>query len=45
MLAAALAGDTRTPRRVIALDSRGRGKSDYDRNPANYSLPVELADL
>ena len=45
VLAAALAGDARTPRRVIALDSRGRGKSDYDRNPANYSLPVELADL
>ena len=45
VLAAALAGDTRTPRRVIALDSRGRGKSDYDRKPANYSLPVELADL
>ena len=45
VLAAALAGDAGTPRRVIALDSRGRGKSDYDRNPANYSLPVELADL
>ena len=44
-LAAALANDSRRPRRVIALDSRGRGKSDYDPNPANYSLPVELADL
>jgi pimeloyl-ACP methyl ester carboxylesterase len=44
-LAAALAGDAKAPRRVFAMDSRGRGRSDYDRNPANYSLPVELADL
>jgi pimeloyl-ACP methyl ester carboxylesterase len=44
-LATALATDARTPRRVIALDSRGRGESDYDRNPANYNLQVELADL
>ena len=33
------------PRRVIALDYRGRGLSQYDRDPANYSLPVELADV
>jgi pimeloyl-ACP methyl ester carboxylesterase len=32
-------------RLVLALDYRGRGKSDYDRNPANYNLHVELADL
>jgi pimeloyl-ACP methyl ester carboxylesterase len=32
-------------RRVLALDYRGRGKSDYDRNPANYTLQMELADL
>jgi pimeloyl-ACP methyl ester carboxylesterase len=44
-LAATLAADAITPRRVLALDSRGRGKSEYDRNPANYSLQVELADL
>jgi pimeloyl-ACP methyl ester carboxylesterase len=44
-LATALAADPRAPRWVIALDSRGRGRSDYDRRPANYSLPVELADL
>jgi pimeloyl-ACP methyl ester carboxylesterase len=33
------------PRRVIALDSRGRGQSEYDRNPDNYNLLVELGDV
>jgi pimeloyl-ACP methyl ester carboxylesterase len=32
-------------RRVISLDSRGRGQSEYDRNPENYNLLVELGDL
>jgi pimeloyl-ACP methyl ester carboxylesterase len=32
-------------RRVFALDYRGRGKSDYDPNPQNYNLQVELADV
>jgi pimeloyl-ACP methyl ester carboxylesterase len=32
-------------RRIIALDSRGRGQSEYDRNPENYNLLVELGDL
>jgi pimeloyl-ACP methyl ester carboxylesterase len=44
-LAAALADDAGAPRHVVALDSRGRGKSDYDRDPTKYSLPVELGDL
>jgi pimeloyl-ACP methyl ester carboxylesterase len=44
-LATVLAGDEKAPRRVLALDSRGRGQSDYDRNPANYNLQVELADV
>ena len=41
-LAEALAGKGR---RVLALDSRGRGLSEYDTDPANYSLSVELGDL
>lgn len=41
----ALTGDAEPPRRVFALDSRGRGKSARDPNPANYSVPVEIGDL
>src|SRR5436190_3908613 len=44
-LGVALAGDAAWPRRVFALDSRGRGQSEYDRDPANYNLQVELEDL
>ncbi len=44
-LARTLATDRQRPRRVLALDSRGRGRSAHDRNPANYNLAVELADL
>jgi pimeloyl-ACP methyl ester carboxylesterase len=32
-------------RRVIAIDSRGRGQSDYDPNPENYNVVVELGDV
>src|SRR6516165_356967 len=45
VLAPALAADAGMPRRVLALSSRGRGRSQYDPNPENYSLQVELADL
>lgn len=45
VLAQALANDTARPRRVIALDYRGRGQSEYDRDPANYNFQVELADV
>jgi pimeloyl-ACP methyl ester carboxylesterase len=32
-------------RLVIAIDSRGRGQSQYDPNPKNYNLAVEMADV
>jgi pimeloyl-ACP methyl ester carboxylesterase len=44
VLAKALAGST-PPRRVISIDYRGRGRSDDDRNPDNYSHAVELGDV
>ena len=44
-LASALTRDATQPRLVITIDSRGRGRSDHDPNPANYSFPVELADV
>ncbi len=32
-------------RRVIALDARGRGRSDYDPNFKNYNLVIEVGDI
>jgi pimeloyl-ACP methyl ester carboxylesterase len=32
-------------RRVIAIDYRGRGLSDYDRDPGHYNFQVEIADV
>jgi len=45
LLATTLSRESPQPRRVVALDYRGRGLSQYDRDPENYSLPVELADV
>jgi pimeloyl-ACP methyl ester carboxylesterase len=44
-LALALADDPVIPRAVLAIDYRGHGRSDYDRDPANYRLPVDLVDV
>ena len=44
-LALALSRDEAQARRVLALDYRGRGRSQHDCNPKNYSFPVELADV
>jgi pimeloyl-ACP methyl ester carboxylesterase len=44
-VAQALAGDDKQPRAVFALDYRGRGQSDYDRDISHYSFQTELADV
>lgn len=44
-LALLLSRDTTMPRRVIALDSRGRGNSAWDENKANYNLAIEAGDV
>lgn len=46
VLALALAnGAAGLPRRVLALDYRGRGLSEYDPDWQNYSVAVESADI
>jgi pimeloyl-ACP methyl ester carboxylesterase len=42
-LATALSADG--TRRVVAVDYRGRGQSDYDRDASNYSFQTEIADV
>jgi pimeloyl-ACP methyl ester carboxylesterase len=44
-LALALSTDAKAPRRVLALDYRGRGMSDYDANWKNYDVRIELDDV
>jgi pimeloyl-ACP methyl ester carboxylesterase len=44
-LATALAADPASPRLVLALDYRGHGQSQYDRNHNHYTIRVVLADL
>lgn len=45
-VAKALAGGSADkPRRVVALDYRGRGVSDYDQNWRNYDIMVENRDI
>jgi pimeloyl-ACP methyl ester carboxylesterase len=44
-LATHLSTHTQRPRQVVAMDYRGRGRSDYDPNPANYDVKVEMGDV
>ncbi|WP_372421491.1 alpha/beta fold hydrolase [Salinarimonas chemoclinalis] len=44
-LALRLSRDPQAPRRVIALDYRGRGLSERDRDWRNYDIAVEMRDV
>lgn len=44
-LALALSRHRESPHRVVSIDYRGRGLSDWDKNPANYNLAVEADDV
>jgi pimeloyl-ACP methyl ester carboxylesterase len=44
-LALLVSQDIHAPRRVIALDYRGRGLSAYDEDAANYNLAIECRDV
>lgn len=44
-LALAFATDAQRPRRVLALDYRGRGRSDYDPDWRHYDIKVEVGDV
>lgn len=44
-LALGLSTDATRPRRVLSLDYRGRGRSDWDRDWRRYDLRVELDDV
>ncbi|MBF9232242.1 alpha/beta fold hydrolase [Microvirga alba] len=43
-LAEALSNDSARPRRVLALDYRGRGRSEWDKDWRNYDVRIELDD-
>jgi pimeloyl-ACP methyl ester carboxylesterase len=44
-LAEALSTDPSRPRRVLALDYRGRGRSEWDPDWHHYDIGTELADI
>lgn len=44
-IATHLSTHTQRPRRVVAMNYRGRGRSDFDQNPANYDVRVEMQDV
>ncbi len=45
VVARALASDPAAPRRVVSMDYRGRGQSDYDPDSSKYNVVVESGDV
>ncbi len=45
LLATRLSTHPEKPRRIVALDYRGRGFSDWDPDKSRYQLPVEAEDV
>ena len=43
--ALALSSEATQPRRVITIDTRGRGRSQWDEDKSRYSVPVEAGDV
>lgn len=44
-LAMALSSHPEHPRVVYTLDTRGRGRSEFDKDWTNYAVPIELQDV
>lgn len=44
-LAHFLEEDPTADRRIVCLDYRGRGRSDWDPDPSRYTVPVEAGDV
>lgn len=44
-LAVALSSHPEHPRVVYTLDTRGRGRSEFDKDWTNYAVPIELQDV
>jgi pimeloyl-ACP methyl ester carboxylesterase len=44
-IATHLSTHAQRPRRVLAMDYRGRGRSDFDLDPANYDVRIEMQDV
>jgi pimeloyl-ACP methyl ester carboxylesterase len=44
-LATVLSSDANHPRRVVSVDYRGRGRSDWDRDWRHYDVRIEVNDL
>lgn len=42
--ALALSGDKTAPRRVVTIDTRGRGQSEWDKDPSHYNFMMEAQD-